>query len=194
MKTPLTDHLLEYLCEEYHLTVAYSLTTLMHEGQVAQEWLLTKYLAAWLNLIGGCVDAGYPLALRHGRALRAIQKLELQIDAARDVSDQVFFLRGVEDSIKGVARFCGVPDERSMQWGVWGRDVPIAMAYGFSETEVLSPLICEGIAPCCMYAAFLVSLVVTDEGTAEEIADRMFEVMPRELLDLLQRLPAAPEA
>ncbi len=194
MKTPLADHLLDYLDEDPAPVVAYNLTTLMRQGQVAQEWLLTEYLGTWLDLLGGLVTCGYPLAVKYAGALRAIGALKGQLDASKDVAEQVFFLKGCEDSIRGVARFCGVASERSMQFGVWARDIPIALAYGFSETDILSPLICEGIAPVCMYAAFLVSQVVTDEGVAEEVSDRMFETLPRELLTLLSSLPAAPEA
>jgi hypothetical protein len=194
MRTPLADHLLDYLGEGPSSPVAHNLTTVMRQGQAAQEWLLVEYLGAWLDLISGLVTAEYPLAVKYAGAIRAIGRLKHQLSAELDVSEQVFFLKGLEDSIKGVARFTGVATERSMQWGIWGKDIPASIGYGFSETDVLSPLICEGIAPVCMYAAFLVSQVVTDEGVAEEVADKMFETMPRQLLELLRGIPSAPEA
>jgi hypothetical protein len=193
--SPLINNLLDYLGEEPIVGSDPNMTTLLRHGQAAQEWLLTQYLGSWLELVGGLVGCGYPLALAHRPMMHALSRLGEKLNPALSVTDQVFFLGSVHDHLQSILRrMNGFPDERSMQWGIWARDVPMAIVYGFSETSFLNPLICEGIVPCCMYAALLVSQVVTDDGVAEEIEDKMFEAKPRALAELLRELPAAPEA
>ena len=190
----LSNHLLEYLGEEPVVPQNSNPTTLLRHGQIAQEWLLKSYLGAWIELIGGLVDCDYQVARANARVFKAVALQAKRIDPGLTNTEQIFFLGGLQAALQHAARSCGVATERSMQWGVWARDVPMAIAHGFSDTDFLNPVICEGIAPCSMYAAFLVSQTVTDTGVSEEIASKMFEELPRVLLDVLQRVPAAPEA
>jgi len=192
---PLTYHLRDYLHEDLNIqSTPTSLTTLMHHGQAAQQWLLTEYLGQWLKLVEDLLACDYPLARKHARLILGLGALGRQLPDPRDEALQVFFLEGIQGRLKDLGRGTNVASARSMQWGVWARDVPTAIADAFGETDVLDPLVCRGVAPCCMYAAFVVSQIVTDEGVAEEIAQKMFEDLPRELLRYLDRLPAAPEA
>ncbi len=192
--SPLINGLLDYLGEEPMLGSP-NMTTLLRQGQVAQEWLVTNYLASWLELIGGLVDCEYPLAKRFRVQYRALARLTQYLDPRDAESNQIVELRSVEANLQSTLRvMAGHPSERGMQWGIWARDVPMSIAHAFSDTAFLNPLICEGIAPCCMYAAFLVSQVVTDDGVAEEIAEKMFEEKPRALIEIMRSLPTAPEA
>lgn len=192
--SPLANHLLDYLGEGPIIGRYANCTTVLRQGQLAQDWLLTTYLGAWLELLRGLVECRYPLAEARPVAFLAVSRLQQQLDPGLSATDQIFFLENTQTHIKLLAKNTGVASERSMQWGVWGRDIPIAIATGFIESDILNPVICEGIAPCCMYAAFVASQVVTDDGVAEEIGAKMFEEMPRALLDIIQRTPAAPEA
>lgn len=169
--------------------------TLMCQAQVAQDWLFQVYLGAWLDLIGGLVDAGYPLAGAFRPSLRAIGRLTEQLTPDLPVAEQVMLLASVQHHLRSTLRLMGLyPEERGLQWGIWARDVPMAIAYGFDETDFLDALICKDVAPCVMYAALLVSEVVTDTGVAEEIEATMFGELPRSLIELLRSVPAAPEA
>jgi hypothetical protein len=191
--SPLTNHLLEFLGEPPMPGSVANPTTLLRQGQAAQEWLLSHYLTSWLELIGGLVEAGYPKATAFRSQLRANARLAEYIDA--DNSNQVFCLESIRASLQSTLRMMGgYPSERDMQWGVWARDVPMSIAYAFDESEFMDAVVCESIAPCCMYAAFLVSHVVEDAGVAEEIASAMFEQKPRALVEILRSLPTAPEA
>ncbi len=194
--SPLEYHLLEYLGEDpFVVQDQKNLTTLLRQGQVAQAWAVQEYLGAWLELVGGMVEASYPLALRHRVRFRAISRLGEQLDPARPPAEQVSFLMSVQTYLQSLLRTISIcPAARDMQWGIWGRDVPMAVAYGFSDTTILEPLVCESVSQCCMYAALLVSQCVTDDGVAEEIVTKMFEEKPRALLELLQAVPDAPEA
>lgn len=196
MRTLLTNHLLDYLHEddEQRRLSPCSQATLLQHGMVAQEWLLKSYLDGWLKLLGGTVFCEYPLARRHAASIRGIERMRDALDPTLSTADQVFLLRGLEDALKGVAAFTGAPSQRSLQWGVWGREVPAALALAFEQSDDLSPVVCEAIAACCMYAAFLMSQIVTDSGTADEVGDSMFEQEPRVLLKLLDGLPEAPAA
>ncbi len=168
------------------------MTTLLRQGQVAQEWLLTNYLTAWLELVGGTVDCDYPLAKAYRVQLRALARMAEHLSASDPGSQQIVELHHIEAMLQSTLRSMGgYPAERDMQWGIWARDVPLSVAYGFGETEFLDPTICHGIAPCCMYAAFLVSQVVTDAGVAEEIAQKMFEEKPRALVEIMRSLPVS---
>lgn len=194
-QSPLINSLLDYLDEPPVLGSEPNMTTLLRQGQAAQEWLLTHYLPAWLEIIGGLVDCDYPLGRAHRVQLRALARLAERLDANSLDSEQIMMLNSVESLIKGTLRIMNkTPSERDMQWGLWARDVPMSIAYAFSETTFLNPLICEGIAPCCMFAAFLVSMVVTDSGVAEEIEERMFGEKPRVLVELMRTIPDSPEA
>lgn len=195
-QSPLEYHLLEYLGEDpFTAQDPKNLTTLLRHGQIAQEWLIREYLGAWLELIGGLVDASYPLALRNRVRFRALARLAEQLDPALPPAEQVSFLHSTQTHLQSTLRSMSIcPSERDMQWGLWSRDIPVAIAFGFTETEILSPLVCEGVGQVCMYAALLVSQVVTDDGVAEEIVGRMFESKPRALLELLRGVPDAPEA
>ncbi len=194
--SPLEYHLLDYLGEDpFAPTKDKNFTTLLRHGQVAQEWLIKAYLGAWLELVGGLVDCEYPLAMRHRVQLRAISRLAEQLDPGLTPAEQVSFLVSVQTYLQSVLRRMAVcPSDRDMQWGIWGKDVPTAIAYGFGDTGILSPLVCESIAQCTMYAALCVSQCVTDDGVAEEIITQMFEAKPRALLELLRAVPDAPEA
>jgi len=193
----ITESLLEYLGEEERapLPIANPATVLL-QGERAQAWLLEKYLHAWLGIIGGLPTAGYPRAKSLGVAMRlnSLGSEAAELHRPRSRLDTLFMLEGLLVVLRSVCASVNRPDERSMQWGIWARDVPMSVAYGFTESEILDPVICEGVATCCMYSAYLVSMVVADEGVAEEVADRMFERLPRELLGLLRDTPAAPEA
>lgn len=192
--SPIENNLLDYLGEEPVMGREPNLTTVLRQGQIAQEWLLTAYLGAWLQLIGGLVKCDYPLAMGRAEAFLAVARLEQQIDPGLSAIDQVFFLENTQTYIKLLAKNTGVPSTRSMQWGIWARDVAVAITAGFVESDILNPVICEALTPCCQYAAFVVSQVVTDDGVAEEISAKMFEALPRVLLNIIQRTPAAPEA
>lgn len=194
--SPLEYHLLEYLGEDpFAVQNPKNPTTLLRHGQIAQEWLIKAYLGAWLELIGGLVDASYPLALRYRAQFRALARLGERLDPSLPPAEQVSFLMGAQHHLQSTLRsMAECPSERDMQWGLWGRDIPVAIAFGFTDTEILSPLVCESIGQCCMYAALLVSQVVTDDGVAEEIVGQMFEAKPRALLELLKTIPDAPEA
>lgn len=193
--SPIINSLLDFLGENPVLGSDPNMTTLLRQGQIAQGWLVSNYLAAWLELIGGTIDCDYPLANAHRVQLRALSRMAEQISADSSDSQQIFGLHGIESMLKSTLRnMGGYPDERDLQWGIWARDVPMSIAYAFSETTFLNPLICEGIAPCCMYAAFLVSQVVTDDGVADEIAEKMFEQKPRALIEIMRSVPDSPEA
>jgi len=195
-QSPLEYHLLDYLGEDaFVVKDPKNLTTLLRHGQIAQEWLLKAYLGAWLELVGGLVDCEYPRALRNRVQLRALSRLGEQLDPSLSPTEQLSFLQSVLTHLQSTLRHMSVcPSSRDMQWGIWGKDVPMAIAYGCVDAQVVSPLISESIADCCMYAALLVSHCVTDYGVAEEIVTRMFEAKPRALLELLQAVPDAPEA
>ncbi len=193
--SPIINGLLDYLGEEPMRDSDPNRTTLLRQAQVAEAWLLSNYLAAWLELIGGLVDCDYPLARAYRVQLRALSRLAGHIDINGPTSSQIVALNSVESMLQSTLRSMGVcPSERDMQWGIWARDVPMSIAYGFSETTFLNSFICEGIAPCCMYAAFLVSQIVTDDGVAEEISGKMFEAKPRALIEIMRSIPDAPEA
>lgn len=194
--SPLTEHLHEYLHEEPSAAPAANLATVLKQGERAQDFLWEKYLGAWLDVIGGLPQAGYSRANRKGFAqrLERLGKTAAELREERTKTEAVFFLESLRFLLSGACAEVNRADERSMQWGLWARDVPMSIAYGFSESAVLDPLICEGIAPCCMYAAYLTSMIVEDEGVAEEIEYRFFEQLPRELLTLVRETPAAPEA
>lgn len=189
------NHLLDYLDEPLTTGSDPNPTTLLRQGQVAQEWLLQTYLDTWLVLIGGLVECGYPLAQGFRPALRAIARMTEQLDCDLPAAQQLFRLHNIETHLRStIKRMCADVAHRDLQWGIWSRDVPSAIAYGFDEVDFLDPLVCRAIAQCTMYAAFLVSQVVTDEGVAEEIEAEMFGVMPRRLIELLSATPSAPEA
>ncbi len=196
MKTSsaLVNGLLDYLGEEPSLAPDRNMATLHHQGQRAQWWLVSNYLASWLALIGDLTDREYPVAKRFRVQLRALARLSTYLDPSDPESNQITELRSIEANLQSTLRvMAGYPSERDMQWGIWARDVPMSIAHALAETEFLDPLICEGIAPCCMYAAFLVSRVV-DDGAAKEISSRMFEEKPRELIELMDSVPVSPEA
>jgi len=193
--SPLTNNLLDFLGEEPVFGTDPNPAKLLQQGQVAQAWLLETYLAAWLELIGGLVDCEYPIALAFRPSLRAIARLAELIDPGLSLPEQIEQLTSMQTYLKSTLKMMNtVPREREFQWGIWARDVPMSIAYGFEEVEFLDPLVCRDIAPVCMYAAFLVSLVVTDSGVAEEISSKMFGELPRQLVELLRSLPAVPEA
>ncbi len=193
--SPIIDHLLDYLEEPLVVGSGANMTTVLRQALAAQEWLLTQYLGSWLELVGGVVDCEYPHAMRFRAQLRAIGRLAERVSAATPNQEQVVLLESIQSCLKTTLRSMNiVPRDRDLQWGIWARDIPMAIATAFGETGFLDPLICEGIAPCCMYAALLVSQVVTDDGVAEEIADKMFEEKPRALVELMRGLPVAPEA
>ena len=193
--SPLINHLLDYLGEDSDSEATLNNTTLLRHAQIAQEWLLTHYLRAWLELVGALVECKYPVALRHQVQLRALARLAETVDSNSSVAEQHLLLESIHTYLRSTLKIMnGLPTERSMQWGVWANEVALSIAYGFSETDFLDAMICQSIAPCCMYASFLVSQVVEDEGVASEISSKMFEQKPRALLELLRRAPVAPEA
>jgi len=193
--SPITSGLLEFLGEPPASGSAPNATTLIRQAEVAQDWLFQVYLGAWLDLIGGLVEAGYPLAGAFRPSLRALSRLSERLTPDLALTEQVMLLQSVQHHLRSTLKLMGLyPEERGLQWGIWARDVPMAIAYGFDDTEFLDALICKDIAPCVMYAALLVSEIVTDEGVAEEIECKMFEAMPRSLVELLRSVPAAPEA
>lgn len=193
-KSPIENGLLDYLGEGLAMGPRLNPTTLLRHGQIAQEWLLSSYLGAWLELIGGLVDCDYPLARAHAVQFRALARLGKEIDPGLCGNDQVFFLGSLESLLKFSCKSAGTPHTRAMQWGVDARDVAMAVVDGFIDSKILNPVICEAAVPCAMYAAFLVSQVVTDAGVAEEIAVKMFEELPRGILDTIRRVPESPEA
>lgn len=192
---PVTTHLLDYLQEEPPSGApAVNHTTMLQQGERAQSWLIETYLKAWLEIIGGLRDAGYPKAFVRGNRLKRLANEVTGLGVERSKTDLVFFLEGLQFLLRSVCAEINAPAERSMQWGIWARDVAMAVALGFEESEILDPVVCEAIAPCVMYAAFLVGMVVEDDGTCDEIEVRMFEQLPRELLALIRETPNAPEA
>ena len=193
--SPLTNNLLEFLGEPPVTGSAPNATTLMRQAEAAEKWLYKIYLGSWLTLIGSLVDAEYPLALSFRVQLRALSRLEEQLDPLSPPVNQVVLLQSVQTHLRSTLKRMNLyPEERGLQWGIWARDVPMAVASGFDETEFLDAHICKDIAPCVMYAALLVSEVVTDDGVAEEIEATMFGELPRSLIELLRGVPSAPEA
>lgn len=194
MDSALTNNLLDFLGEP-PVDAETNLTTVLRHGVVAQEWLLKTYLKDWLVLLGATVDAEYDLAKAHRVTIRALARFSERIDPALTPLEQIQFLNSIETHLKSLLRhISGYPQERDLQWGIWSRDVPMHIAYGFSEAQILDPVICECIAPVCMLLAFLVSQIVSDSGVAEEIEETMFGKLPRQLLELIRQLPEAPEA
>lgn len=190
----LSSHLAEYLHDDTSAAAANPATLLM-QAERAQQWLIDVYLTEWLQLVGElpasrAKSSSVAMRLR----LRILGREAAQLAKPRDKAELVFYLESLHTILRSAAREIGAPDSRAMQWGVWGRDIPMAMAYAFGDSSVLDPVICEGIAPCCMYAAFVVSVGLEDPAAADEIEERMFERRPRELLALIQQTPAAPEA
>lgn len=193
--SPLINELLEFLGESPTKGSDPNMTTLLRQGQAAQQWLLTHYLPSWLELIGSLVDCEYPQARAHRVQLRALSRMSEHLDAKNADANQIMMLHSIETLLQSTLRTMNrAPAERDLQWGLWGRDVPLSIVHGFRETDFMNPMLCEGIAPCCMYAAFLVSQVVTDHGVADEIASKMFEQKPRQLIEIMREIPAAPEA
>ncbi len=192
--SPLTEHLLEYLNEGPSGAPAANLATVLHQGERAQQWLLSSYLAAWLEVIGDLPKAGYPRAFSRGRRLQRIAQEAAELAGERTNTEWIFFLESLTFLLRGACADVNKPDERAMQWGLWARDVPMAVVCGFGDTKILDATICDAVAPAAMYAAFLVGMIVEDQGVSEEIEQRMFEDLPRELLTLLRDTPVAPEA
>lgn len=193
MNTALTYHLNDYLGIDVSIDPA-SATTLMQQAMQAQEWLRATYLPEWLELLGGLVVCDYPLARSNAAALRGVCDMRSTIEQATDIAQLEFALANIERNVRTIATSTKLPRDRAMQWGIWARDVPMAIAHGLAEQPFLDAGVCKAIAGCCMYCAYVTSQIVTDDGVAEEIAMRMFEVMPRELLALLSSAPPAPEA
>lgn len=194
MTTALTEHLLEYLSIDEPPHAVNNDTTLLHQAAASQEWLLTKYLATWLELLGELVQCDYPLARSNAINLRAVSRLREYLEPTAGAERLSFILETIDRNLRQLALYTKVPQDRAMQWGIWARDVPMSIAYAFAERPFLDSSLCKEIASCCMYGAFVVSQIVTDSGAADEIEDRMFEEMPRDLLGLMQSTPPAPEA
>ena len=194
--SPLVSHLVEYLHEDAAPGQLANPATVLSQGERAQRWLLETYLGTWLDTIGGLPGCDYPRARSVGIAvrLRQLGREKEQLGIPRTNTEAVFYLESLHHFLRRACADINHVDERAMQWGVWARDVAMSVVCGFAETGLLDPVVCESAVPCCMYAGCLVSMVVEDQGTAEEIEERMFEGLPRELLGLLKGTPAAPEA
>ena len=189
----ISRHLADYLSDEQH-SAAPNPATVLEQGERAQAWLLEQYLGGWLQLIGALPDAGYPRARRSQVILRQLGREAERISPGRPTSEQIFYLEALCRLLRGACQSINRVDDRGMQWGIWARDVVLSIAEGFADSQLLDGVVCESIAPCCMYAALLTSMVVEDSGTADEINGRMFETLPRELLGIIRATPAAPEA
>lgn len=193
MNTAITYHLHDYFGVDATIDHV-NPTTLLRQATVAQEWLLTKYLSTWLEVVGSLVECDYPLAKSNAINLRAVAGLREHLDPAADHATLSFLLASVDRNLRHLALYTKLPQDRAMQWGIWARDVPMSIAHALTEQPFLDGAICKEIASCCMYAAFVVSQIVTDSGVADELEMRLFEEMPMELLGLLSAVPAAPEA
>lgn len=193
MNTALTSHLHDYFGVDVNIDPA-NHTTLLRQATLAQEWLIKSYLTSWLELLGGTLGCDYPLASKNAINLRAVSNLREMLDPAAGAGQLGFVLNSIERNLRHLATLVQVPEDRGLQWGVWARDVPMSIAYACAEQKFLDGSVCRDVASCCMYAALVVSQIVTDAGVAEEIAARMFEEMPRELLAILSATPVAPEA
>lgn len=194
--SPITAQLSEYLNEQPMAEGPINPATLLVQGQRAETWLVERYLCKWLEILGGLPDCDYPRARPVTTAvrLRQLGREGEYLKRERTRAELLFYLESLQHILRSTCSDINRPDERAMQWGLWARDVAISVACGFTETELLDTVICESVGPCCMYAAFLASMVVEDSGTVEEIEELMFEGLPRELLAALTGIPAAPEA
>lgn len=189
----IVTHLLDSLDEDA-VAAPVNDTTLHRQAVAAVDWLLHDYLFSWLELLEGAVKCEYPRAMAQRVRLQVLSNLRHDLQG-KDLTACVFELASIETFLRSILKDLRVaPDERAMQWGVWGRDVPISIAYGFQDAKFLDDTVPKQISACAMQCAFLVSQLVTDDGVAEEISHRMFDAKPRALLALLQSIPAAPEA
>lgn len=191
--SPITESLADYF-NEHPASYSANPATMLRQAEAAQAWLLCTYLGSWLKLLASMPAAGYPIAKEHVLRLERLGGELPELDKPRNVPDMLFYLAALEGVLRGLCASVNEPEEIPMQWAIWARDVPMAIAHGFSESELLDPVIVEGIAPCCMYAALLTGMIVTDDGVFEEIEQRMFEELPRELIELVRNIPDAAEA
>lgn len=190
----LIAHLLDSLEEDPSDVAPVNNTTLHRQATVATRWLMEQYLFSWLELLEGAIKCEYPHALANRVRLQVLANLRRDLQP-EDTGKCVFVLAGIETHLRAMLRDLHVaPDERSMQWGIWARDVPVSIAYGFQDSGFLDDTVPKQIAVCSMLCAFLMSLLVEDDGVEQEIASRMFDEKPRVLLDLLRAIPDAPEA
>lgn len=195
--SPIINNLLDSLGEEPLAGEEANATTLLKQAEVAVDWLLRDYLYSWLELARGLVGCSYPQALAYRVRLNVIADMRLDLDtvAKGSSTEKVFFLAGLETHLRSLlSGMPGSPSSRSLQWGVDARDIGAAIGYGFREAAFLDDGIPGQVSACAMLTAFLVSQIVTDDGVAEEIAERMFVTKPMLLIEKLQELPAAPEA
>jgi len=192
MESPILANLTEYLHDPDSSARPSNPATVVAQGERAQRWLLDVYLFSWLELLAQLPAAGY----RRARPRLRFERLRNEaatLKDARDADEWIFYLTSLQSLLRRLASEVNVPDERSMQWGIWARDIPMAVADGFEEIT-LDGSISDGIAAACMYAAFLAGMVIEDSGTAEEVSFAMFEQLPRQLLQIVKEVPLAPEA
>lgn len=189
----LLTHLLDSLDEDT-TTPTVNDTTLHHQATAATRWLVQDYLFSWLELAEGAIKAEYPRALTHRIRLQVLSNLRHDFEG-KGIGECIFLLASIETHLRSIlADLRLAPDDRALQWGIWGRDIPISVAFGFQDAGFLDDTLPKQIATCTMQLAFLMSQLVEDDGVAEEISARMFDKKPRELVKLLQRIPQAPEA
>ncbi len=194
----LTNHL-RYTLDEDPLPVTANPATTLKQAERAQSWLLGVYLCEWLATLRAVVLAS------KGQSW-AVSEIERQLESFRgrlhdslegSKMSQVFLLGFLQTWLRLTIQNAKqpAPGERSMRWGLSGRDVPMAIVHAFEEADGLDPVVCDGVAQCTMLAAFFCSQLLPDESDlAERISETMFDIKTRELLSVLDEVTPAPEA
>lgn len=163
----------------------------------AERWLLETYLQAWLD---GCAElpkAGYPLAQKIVHRLQALPALLTPaLDTHCDAAGRSFALNNVTDCLQRlcVETFNDTNECRSLQWGIWARDPAADMAAAFKKVPFLDPAPCKELTKPTMYAAYLMSQIITDDGVAEEIEAALFDGLHGALGGILLEIRDAVEA
>jgi hypothetical protein len=194
---PIASSLLEELELPLPAGTGCNLTTIMKRAEMTQAWLSEVYLGRWLQIIGELPGLQFEEAQLHPIPLRALGNHAADLREHRAYADQVFLIGGIERQIRMIAsrvRRHHAPRERSFEWGMWARGVAAAARDGFLSTDFLNPDMCAQLAPTVMYAAYLVSEIVDDDESADEIEDEMFVRLPQRLIEQLLGMPSAPDA
>jgi len=196
--SPIINNLLDSLDEAPLSGPDANPTALLWQSGVAVQWLLQDYLFSWLELCQGAIKCEYPQAVAYRIRLQAIANMRLDIgEIANNGSawDKVRFLGSLETFLRSLAKGMATsPTSLALQWGINARDIPMAVSHAFKETDFLDDGLPKMIGDCSMLLAFLLAQIVEDEGVLEEIDERMFSSKPRALIELLQSIPAPPEA
>lgn len=188
----LTNHI-RYVLGEEPLPVTANPATTLRQAERAQRWLLEVYLVEWLKVVAALKlpDSDWIERI----ASNALTRLGGGIATDGTKTELVFFLGGLQSHLRlFLSHLNGAPRGRSLDWGIMGRDVPMAIVDGYREAGGLDPVVCEGVSQCTMLCAFLVSQVLDEGALAEQISETMFEAKTLELLRVLDEVTPSPEA